>query len=194
MIRFVGALLLIVAVMMSANDGARAEIDLCQAIALRDLAAQPGNDDHPPFSAVKRGDIYPGISQYNVSKETGLASICSHGGGCAPAQVFEGGKKVDVFRLTNCKVGKSDYQDDDEIFYKMVLDRSKVAPADLKRVDIDDKLIQLGLCSACADNLTEFFLKKPASRCGQLVGRALKGSARALDALKSNPAYCTASN
>jgi hypothetical protein len=178
-------LLLATGALFVTNSHADAEIDLCQATVLSDVQAVEA-----PASVLKRGSVYKAISQYNINKKTGTATMCSHGGLCYPAQIIEGGKEVETLRLTNCKIGKSDYQDDDEIFYGLVLDRSKVAPGELRRMDIDDKLLQLGLCNACADNATELYLKTPASRCARLVKRVLEGNSQALNALKADPSYC----
>jgi hypothetical protein len=64
--------------------------------------------------ALKRGESIDVVTQYNVNKKTGVTSICSHGGGCYPAEAL---------RLTNCIVDKSKaaYEDGDERSYGLTL-------------------------------------------------------------------------
>jgi hypothetical protein len=177
-------LVLATTAMLTTMTFAKAEIDLCQAIALSDVHAIEA-----PEAIIKRGDVHKAISQYNVVKKTGLALMCEHGGYCYPAQTIEGGKKVETLRLTNCKIGKPISDNVDEIAYRLILDRSTVTAAALKRMDLDDKLFKIGLCQTCADYLTELYFRKPASRCARLVRRVLEGDPRAPKALGANP-YC----
>jgi hypothetical protein len=176
--------MLTTAAMFTTITYAKAEIDLCQAVALSDVHAIES-----PEAIIERGDVHKAISQYNVVKKAGLGMLCEHGGYCYPAQVIEGGNKVATFRLTNCKICKPISDKVDEIGYRLILDRSTVAPAALKRMDLDDKLLQIGLCQACADYLTELYFRRPASRCARLVRRVLEGDPRAFKALGANP-YC----
>lgn len=53
------------------------------------------------------------------------------------------------------------------------------------------KFSDMGLCDACADNVAQYYTKKPASKCGKLAKHALEGDPRAIDTLKSFPEYCT---
>ncbi|MBN9406573.1 MAG: hypothetical protein J0I00_14285 [Burkholderiales bacterium] len=52
------------------------------------------------------------------------------------------------------------------------------------------KFSELGLCSACADNVAQWYSKKPASRCGSLAKKALEGNPAAIDELQGFPKYC----
>src|SRR5271157_3320963 len=160
--------------------------DICNAVALRDLPAV-GN----PEAILKRGGRLFPASQYRVNKKTGEATICAHGGSCFPATVTENGKRVETLHLTNCKVGARDsFDDPDDVFYSLDVIRSKVPPLQLKIDDVDNRLLELGLCSACAHNVAYLYVKKPASRCAKLAGRALKGNPEALTALKASPDFC----
>jgi hypothetical protein len=62
--------------------------DICDAVALRDLAAL-----EDPSSVLKRGEHDGAVSQYRINKKTGEASMCSHGGYCYPATITENGKR-----------------------------------------------------------------------------------------------------
>jgi hypothetical protein len=178
--------MLLLAATTTFTTNAWAEIDLCKAVALRDV---PAIEDQS--SIIKRGDSYTAISQYNVNKKTGVITMCSHGGYCYPTQVIEGGRRVEALRLTNCKIGKPSYHDADETSYELILDRRSVSPAELKQMDVSNKLLAMGLCNACADNATEYYLKQPASRCARLVRRVLQGDRKALNVLKGDfPSYC----
>lgn len=53
------------------------------------------------------------------------------------------------------------------------------------------KFSDMGLCEACADNVAQYYTKKPDSKCGKLAKRALEGNPRAVDTLQSFPDYCT---
>jgi hypothetical protein len=55
---------------------------------------------------------------------------------------------------------------------------------------VELKLLDLGMCNACADNAAAFYVKMPASRCANLVRQALEGDPTAVEKLKSTPDYC----
>jgi len=156
---------------------AKATDSICEAVAVRSTM----KEGH--LSAIKRGSVVDAITQYNISKKTGEASFCSHGGGCYPA---------DALRLTNCVIDKRRPEEfGDEISYSLELLRSKV-PAQVRRQhDVELRLLDLGMCNACADNAAAFYVKMPASRCADLVRRGLEGDPKAIDQLKDTPDYCT---
>jgi hypothetical protein len=81
------------------------------------------------FYALKRGESIDAVTQYNVNKKTGVTSLCSHGGGCYPAEAL---------RLTNCRVDKSkpSYEDGEERSYSLDVIRSKVPPSVLRQNDV----------------------------------------------------------
>ena len=55
---------------------------------------------------------------------------------------------------------------------------------------IKQKLTDMGLCNACADNVTQYYRKKPDSRCGALAKKALAGNPEAEAELITFPPYC----
>jgi hypothetical protein len=163
--------------------------DICEAVALRDIPALES-----PESILKRGEHDTAITQYRVNKKTGETSFCSHGGYCYPTHVIEGGIRVEALRLTNCKVGDPEpptLPDEEELYYSVDVIRSKNSPAALKIDDLDNRLLDLGLCSACASNAAWLYVNEPGSRCAKLVKRALEGNPSALETLK-NSNYCDA--
>jgi hypothetical protein len=138
--------------------------DICDAVALRDL---PALED--PSSVLKRGEHDGTVTQYRINKKTGDASICSHGGYCYPAMITENGKRVETLHIANCKIGARDsFDDPDEVYYSVDVIRSKVPPLQLRIDDVDNRLLELGLCSACASNVAELYVNKPASHCAKL--------------------------
>jgi hypothetical protein len=175
------------AVLIASAQASRAA-DICEAVALRDV---PAIED--PTSILSRGQRDTAITQYRVNKKTGVATFCSHGGYCYPTHLTVDGKKVEALRLTNCKVGKRMTDNDpDDIYYDVDVIRSKVPAATLRYDDLDNKLLGLGLCSACASNAAELYLRKPNSACARLVKRALEGNPVAIKVLVDNfPDYCS---
>jgi hypothetical protein len=161
--------------------------DLCRAIALRDVAAVES-----PDSILQKGEYDEAITQYRVNNHTGMTSFCSHGGYCYPTHVYISGKRVEALKLTNCKIGKvSDYNDfPDETFYVIDVDRLKNSPKDLRFDDVENKFLEMGLCSACADNVAQFYIKEPKSRCAKLAKQALEGNPEATEKLLNSPDYC----
>jgi hypothetical protein len=159
--------------------------DLCKAIALRDIAPIESSS-----SVMPRGEYQEAVTQYVVDKRTGTTSFCSHGGFCYPTHVYIDGKKIEALQLVNCKVG--DLMDDDEAvtIYSIVMDRSKNTPEDLLWDDIDNKLLGMGLGSACASHVTEFYTKKPSSPCAKLAKKALEGDTEAIRKLITFPDFC----
>ena len=90
-------------IIISSNDAWSAS--LCKAIALRDVAAIEA-----PDSVLPRGSYDHAVTQYIVNKQTGMTTLCSHGGYCYPTHVRVNGQKVEAFRLTNCKIGSRIYE------------------------------------------------------------------------------------
>jgi hypothetical protein len=52
------------------------------------------------------------------------------------------------------------------------------------------KFIEMGACSACADNIAQYYAKKPDSQCGKLARDALDGKPDAIKAIVDFPDYC----
>ena len=54
-----------------------------------------------------------------------------------------------------------------------------------------EKFLEMGACSACADNIAQYYTKKPDSPCGKLAKQALEGNPDAIKKLVAFPDYCT---
>lgn len=166
--------------------------DLCKAKVLRDITIKI--DDQGDTATLKRGQFLDAITQYRVNKRTGETSFCSHGGECWPEYVKVGDAKFKALKLVNCKVGglyDPNFPDDTEIIYSVDVVRSKNTASDLRMSDLAARLVEIGTCDACADNIAEFILKKPSSRCAKIAIRALEGDPVATRELVNDPNYCT---
>ena len=64
------------------------------------------------------------------------------------------------------------------------------SPADVRFGDVRERLVRLGACSACADNIARHVVEQPASPCASLARRALGGEAAAVKDLLDDPPYC----
>jgi hypothetical protein len=53
-----------------------------------------------------------------------------------------------------------------------------------------EKFIDMGLCNACADNVAQYYTKKPDSACGKLAKQTLEGDPEAIRKLVQYPEYC----
>jgi hypothetical protein len=163
--------------------------DICIAVATRDVPAVEN-----PSSILKKGAVDDSITEYLVNKRTGRTFFCSHGGYCYPTHVEIGGDLLEALKLTNCRVAQAPYPttygDDDNITYGLEPIRSKIAAALLRYDDLDNKFLEMGLCSACADNVAQFYLKQPDSQCANLARSALEGNPDALQTLQGDPSYC----
>jgi len=151
---------------------------ICDGIATRNTIPS----EHFSY-ALRKGEQITAITQYNIDKQTGETSICSHGGGCYPAGAI---------KLTNCKVDRTApaWEDDETVSYGLTLLRSKVDPARLRENDLELQLIGFGMCSACANNAAVLYMQQPRSKCGKLIKRALEGNPDAKDMLGENPDFC----
>ena len=169
--------------------------DICNAVALVDV---PDWGDGVPADAggsvLKRGQIDEAVTQYRVNRKTGDAVFCSHGGYCYPRYIKKGGQRIEALRLTNCKIGAAEPSDPaidgDDIFYDISVDRSKNSKETLRYDDIDNALLNIGMCSACASNAADLYINQPESSCGSLVANALAGDKAAIAELQGNPRYC----
>jgi len=164
--------------LMVTAPAANATDSICEAVAVH---ATKESEDFP--HALKRGETIGAITQYNVNRKTGVATLCSHGGGCYPAEALS---------LTNCEVNKSQpaFEDTEEISYSLDLIRSKVPPATLRQNDVELKLLDLGMCNGCAANAAWLYVKKPNSHCAKLVLQALEGNPTAIEKLKATQDLC----
>jgi hypothetical protein len=165
-------LLATVAALAIVGSGSARAADICKAVALHDVPAV-GN----PSWILKRGAFDTAITGYHVNRQTGERTFCSHGGSCYPTESL---------RLTNCKVGAHYETYDNEDIYDVDVIRSAVSPRQLKMDDVDNRMLELGLCSACAGNAAYFYVNRPASNCARIIREALENNPNAIRALKEN--------
>ena len=130
----------------------------------------------------RQGHQLRAVTALEVNPVTGGAAICSHGGGCVPA----GSVQALTYRLTNCTFDFSQPHrlDADTLTYSAVVNRSANPPEALKMDDVEDRLIELGFCSACAGNLAYRYVKTPQSYCARLVRQTLEGNPTTLAMLE----------
>ncbi|HEY3275215.1 MAG TPA: hypothetical protein VGJ94_01235 [Syntrophorhabdaceae bacterium] len=55
---------------------------------------------------------------------------------------------------------------------------------------LNKRFSKMGACSACADNIAQYHMKKPDSPCGTLAKKALAGDPEAIKKLVEFPDYC----
>ncbi len=173
--------------------------DICNAIALTDFPCSP--DVSPQYASQcspKKGEMVRAVTQYRINKKTGEAVFCQHGGSCYPRYLIVDGQNVEALRLTNCKIGARWASDipgviDEDVMYSVDVDRSRNSAEVLKYNDLDNALLALGMCSACAGNAAHIYMEQPQSRCGSTVANALAGDKGAIAELESNPEYCVES-
>ena len=166
-----------------AADAAAA--DLCKAIALRDVGAVES-----PTSVIHRGSYDGAITQYRFDKSTRTTSFCSHGGYCYPTHINIDGNMLEALKLVNCKIGATFYDYGTFVIYSIDLIRSSASSQELRSNDLGRKFLEMGLSSACADNVAQYYIHKPNSACSDLAKKALEGDPIAENALKVCPDYC----
>jgi hypothetical protein len=167
---------------------ARAD-DICEATAVRDVPAIES-----PTSIIRKGGTDEAITQFRVNKKTGRTSYCSHGGYCYPTHVQVGDDLLLALKMTNCKPSAHAYNDDrgsDEIIYDVDVIRSVIPKDKMRREDVKNRLLDMGLCSACADNIAQYYTVQPKSQCAQLARSALEGNPESTRKLLDGPEYCT---
>ena len=176
-------LLLVMSVVSATGVNA---VDICKAKVLERITPN-GSASY----VLEPGEVIDGISQYVLDKKSGLEFFCIHGGVCHPRFLKQENKSVEALRLINCKIGAEVwYDDENEITYRVDVVRSRNSSFVLKFDDLENRLLGLGLCNACADNVAQYYIKRPRSRCAILAGRALEGNPDALAALREMPFYC----
>lgn len=142
--------------------------------------------------AAKRGEKITAVTQY--MKTEGRWYYCAHGGGCYSAFVKVRGKPAKAIRLDNCLV---DFRHVDasygDVIYYTQIDRSLNSTATLRLDDVDNRLLDLGLCSACAGTAAYEYVHHPKSACANLTRQALEGNPVAIRRLRDDDENaCTA--
>ncbi|CAM5772004.1 hypothetical protein LMIY3S_03698 [Labrys miyagiensis] len=169
---------------------AASSADICYGIASTTLQSVNSdgeilNDD----AYYHRGDNVGAITQYNVNPRTGAAFICSHGGGCYAFKVSADGMHGDTLDLINCRVNPKVSSVDDGIEYHDIdVVRSKNSKSALRQDDIENRLIDLGACSACAGTMANSYIRHPRSRCAAFTRSVLEGNPVAIKRLSDGDA------
>ena len=155
--------------------------EICKAVALRNVTAIEDTE-----SVISRGSYDEAITQYRVNKQTKMTSLCSHGGLCYPTHVFVHGQRQQTLRLVNCKVGARTWEDDEQVSYAVDVDRTRNSASALRADDVENRFLKLDLCSACANNVAAFYIRRPNSTCGRLAKQALEGNPVAVGKLRDD--------
>ena len=100
-----------------------------------------------PDTLIRRGQVE------SFTTDNG-ADLCQHGGYCV--------KRRD-FRLIDCDAHLNPI-------------RTKANAGDARYSDIEDTLVAMGLCNACAANAASWYTYRPSSPTGMLVKAALEGN------------------
>ena len=53
-----------------------------------------------------------------------------------------------------------------------------------------NKILEMGLCDSCANNIVNYYINKPSSSCAKLAKQALEGDSESTKKLVSYPGYC----
>lgn len=160
--------------------------DLCNLIAVRDVSPMSGGD-----YVVTKGETIGAVTQYRVSS-WGQETFCIHGGGCYPRLVsLNGEEEVEAVRLTNCKIGAEISRDEEGVIYSVEVDRLANSASALRFDDIENVLLDFGMCSACADNAARHYVEQPTGECATLVKSAIEGNPEAKGRLaNAMPEFC----
>lgn len=155
---------------------------LCKAIAVTDVATALNGVAY----TVRKGNYLEPITTYKLDKDTNDSWLCSHSI-CYLTHLYKKGKKTEALRLTNCRIGSVLSDGINDVTYYLEPIREKNPEGDLRRFDVINRLLEIGLCEACADNAVNFYLKKPSSECAKLVRQTLEGNPIATKKLKNYP-------
>lgn len=84
----------------------------CRARVLEDVRAIQDSS-----SVMRKGTIWPNVTQFWRNPKTGATWFCAHGDYCYPATVKRAGKAVPAIKLTNCSVRQVVSKMDGELLY-----------------------------------------------------------------------------
>lgn len=144
-------------------------------------------DDPDPY--YKIGDTIKGITQYWFDVETQESVFCQKGGYCYPRYKNVDGNNIELLKLKQCVIGKAEINEH-SILYSLIPDRSSIPSTVLKKHDVSNRLADIGIGLAIADNAAEYYIKKPESKCGLLTKQVLEGNKEAFNELSSGQKYC----
>ncbi len=112
-------------------------------------------------------------SYYNRYHEDAVKYLCANEGEGVRRLVDEGAVKSSEIEAIKKVLGKDDRAEHGQSYRY-----SK------------QKFMDIGLCMACADNVAQYYTKKPDSQCGKLAKQALEGNPSAIEELKKSLSYC----
>jgi hypothetical protein len=154
----------------------------CTAIALIDTTSL--EDAH---FILHRGEVADGVTQYSFNRMTGEGAFCQRGGLCYPRYVTRRGQRIEALHLKNCTIGKGEPFDADHPqgvwIYSLDIDPSLFSSSDVLESNVDDALVKLGMCNACAGNAAHIYVHLPHSSCSALIKSALVGDKPSIDKL-----------
>ena len=159
--------------------------DMCKATALNRVFP-----DGMKIEALQKGEVLDAVSEYRIDGTTGVSTCCSHGGGCYPRFVVHGGRRIEVLRLTNCKISTKPDRLGGDLVYGVEVVRSSNSSAALREEDVDNRLLELGLLPPCAGNAAVDYTRRPGSQLAALTRQALEGNPVAIAKLRAAPGYC----
>jgi hypothetical protein len=160
---------------------------VCTATVLHDVRAQEDST-----AILRVGQKFDSIAQF-WKYANGRTYFCQKGGYCYDGDTVENGKVVPSMKLDNCTIDSSsaDRDEDGNTLYYLNVNRAKADPSSLRKYDIESRLVELGLCSACADNAATVYIEEPTSVCAITTRSALEGSVEARDQLVRNIEICS---
>lgn len=149
-----------------------------------------------PSAALTCEDLQPGAARYEASMDE-LARLAKLPGGtwdrydAAAVSNLCSGQSKEIDGLTaDGLLDIAAAQRLAAVLNKPYTPRPR-SPADVTFGDVRGRLVRLGTCNACADNIARFVVERPASPCAGLARRALAGEPEAINDLVADPPYCT---
>jgi hypothetical protein len=101
-----------------------------------------------------------------------------------------GAKTVEMYKLVDSGSVSADEAEQIATALDKTYRPRRIAKISNKVASSKAKLIEMGVCAACADNIAQYYSRKPRSRCAKLAQRALSGDAAAASKLINFPAEC----
>jgi hypothetical protein len=142
----------------------------CQALVLRNVSSTEAG------SLRKTGQRLNDVTAYRINRRTFADEFCEHHGDCFPIHIVEAHRRVQTLKLLNCEINKSDRSIGARyVVFGTELVRTSLSPVQLRIRNLRDRLLSLGFCGRCSNELATEFIRRPQSQCSTLIGDALKG-------------------
>jgi hypothetical protein len=146
----------------------------CQALVLRNVSSTEAGSLH------RTGQRLNDVTAYRINRRTFADEFCEHHGDCFPVHIVEAHRRVQTLKLLNCEINKSDRSIGARyVVYGTELARTSLTPVEIRIRNLRDRLLSLGFCGRCSNELATEFIRRPQSQCSTLIGDALKGQQRA---------------